>query len=255
MSMKETKRAPVTLAAERATRAIASMTPALKRAYLSIGRRLADGRLHDLASRYDVGRRVAEILHNERPYGTGAIRRLADAFGRREDFFYDAARVASCWSRDEFDDVVASPTMDRLPLSFSHFTVIARVDDKLRRAELLRLCAERGLSVGKLRALVRAPSSADRLAASLERNRRQVAALLSTVGPLRAEIGESDPVVQQDDIRRTLDAYRALRAEVDATVRVLETAVVPSGVPALAPPPARTGRAPGVAALWGGGGR
>ena len=143
-------------------RAMRRMNPALRAEYLKLGDAIARNDWSEAHAKYEIGE-IAARVSDAATYGEGAVKLLAKALGYEKDVLYDAARVASCWSKSAFDDVLARPTPYRRPISFRHFVVLSHVADAKKREALLEEALRAGLSSRALEKLVsaRRPKRAD----------------------------------------------------------------------------------------------
>ena len=215
------------LRTRRVETALAEMSPQLRKKYVAIGEHLGGNVRRTLGARYEIGVVVRDIVEDEATYGAGAMRLICDALGLKKTSLYDAASVARRWSREAFRDRMDKPTLHRVPLSFSHFVVLAEVDDAARRDELLDIARREGLVVRELRNLARQASRKDatpRASSALESSVRLASALVKSGVSLRESMAlllaeEQGPEL----VCAAADAYRALRAEVEATLAVLES--------------------------------
>jgi hypothetical protein len=173
-------------------------------------------------ARHEVGRLVDSVLSDPR-YGADPVRVLALALGRDRSGLYVAAAVARRWSRAELRVELEKPTATRKALSFSHFAALAAVDDDARRAQLLDV-ARAGLSVRDVKRLAsRNRRRNDDAARVVRRHLGRVTSLASAALPaLAAELATFPEHARLASTAR--DAFRALRAELDAALAELDAA-------------------------------
>lgn len=115
----------------------------------------------DSPARYRVGRVVAELKAEPEVYGHSAVQLVAAALGQDEASLYRHARVAERWSPAEFDSLLARRMGDGSPPTWSHLVVLASVESKSRRQQLLERLLDESLSVRRLEEVVRESGDGD----------------------------------------------------------------------------------------------
>lgn len=109
----------------------------------------------DSAGRYRIGRVVAELKAEPEVYGHSAVQLAASSLGQDEASFYRHARVAERWTPSDFETLLARRMRDGSSPSWSHLVVLASVDSKARRQQLLERLLDESLSVRRLEEVVR----------------------------------------------------------------------------------------------------
>ena len=134
--------------------AVAAMNGELRTKTVEIGMLLAASATESSKARYHIGALVAEIDGAPKKYGRGAVRRVALAVGRDVNTLYEYAAVARSWTREEFVVVAARKNGGGVALAFSHFTALARIDQRRARGVLLERALRDSLTVRELSAIV-----------------------------------------------------------------------------------------------------
>jgi hypothetical protein len=134
--------------------AVQSMNDELRAKAVEIGKLLTESATESSRARYRAGALVVEIDGDPAKYGRGAVRRVALAVGRDDSTLYDYATVARSWDRKEFLALAARKNSGGVPLSFSHFVALARIEQRRTRDALLERAFRDSLSVRELAALV-----------------------------------------------------------------------------------------------------
>lgn len=109
----------------------------------------------DSLGRYGVGSIVAELKAQPDVYGHSAVQIVAAALGQDEASLYRHARVAERWTPSEFDTLLGRRMRDGSPPSWSHLVVLASVESKTVRQQLLERVLGENLSVRRLEEVVR----------------------------------------------------------------------------------------------------
>ncbi|HEX8795510.1 MAG TPA: response regulator [Polyangiaceae bacterium] len=109
----------------------------------------------DNLGRYRVGTIIAELKAQPEVYGNGAVQLVATALGQDEASLYRHARVAERWSPAEFEALMERRMRDGSAATWSHLVVLATVESKARRQQLLERLLGENLSVRRLEEVVR----------------------------------------------------------------------------------------------------
>jgi ActR/RegA family two-component response regulator len=104
-------------------------------------------------SRYQIGAIVAEVKRNPELYGTRAISVLAAGIGEAEQNLYRFATVAERWGAADFEVLVSRRGSDGRCLSWSHFVLLASIEDDAARARLIERALDDALPVRALVAI------------------------------------------------------------------------------------------------------
>ncbi len=119
------------------------------------------GRL-DARGRYQMGAIVAEVKRCPDIYGDRAVPTLAAGLGEAEQNLYRFATVAERWCAADFEALASRRGSDGRCLSWSHFVLIAAIDDDAARGALVERALQDSLSVRALTALVRRASGSSK---------------------------------------------------------------------------------------------
>lgn len=107
---------------------------------------------HDVAARYYVATMV-QAVKDAAKFGEGAIDKLEGPSGLDRSSLYRLAAVAETWAPSDFKKVSAEKAKNGLPLSWSHWEVLAyEVKDGRARNGLMTQALDECLSVRDLRA-------------------------------------------------------------------------------------------------------
>lgn len=115
----------------------------------------------DSLGRYRLGVAVAALKAEPEVYGHSAVQLVATALGQDEASLYRHARVAERWSPTEFEALLSRRMGDGSALSWSHLVVLASVESKARRQQLLERVLDENLSVRRLEEVVRESGDVD----------------------------------------------------------------------------------------------
>jgi hypothetical protein len=123
-----------------------------------IGEMLFKAETRDTKLRYSIGAQVLEAMGNTDMYGESPVERIAERAGCTSATLYACASVASAWHSAEFDELAVRKNSknEGLPLTFTHFTILAKVKDPVIRSDLFTLALEEGDSVSKLQERIHA---------------------------------------------------------------------------------------------------
>ena len=141
------KKAPATPKAERKPtqeRALIAKCQKIKRLELAATSDECNGR-------YAIGVEILSVRTDKKTYGTGAVEKIAAALGRDANTLYDYGKVAEVWDEPKFETQSKKPNKNGVPLSFSHFIVLANVKDAAGRARFLEAALAEALSVSALK--------------------------------------------------------------------------------------------------------
>lgn len=89
--------------------------------------------LDTLKARCEIGLHVVQVMDDREKYGKTALGKLAVALGRDEDSLYDYAAVARLVPKEPFTKLLRERSIHGLPLTFSHWVVIADVCEQTRK--------------------------------------------------------------------------------------------------------------------------
>jgi hypothetical protein len=110
---------------------------------------LAAAERDDLAARHQVAVIVLDVKDTSK-YGENAIERVEEEIGFDRATLYRYARVAEVWATKEFKDVSARTNSKGMPLSWSHWELLATLDDGRSRKSLVERSFKEALSVRAL---------------------------------------------------------------------------------------------------------
>ncbi len=111
---------------------------------------IAGAEKHDVLARYEAAVAIRE-LRNAAKYGTGAMKKLAEFLGWGLTAVNDYATLAATWpDATKFAVLAAKENKNNIPLSWSHFLVLMREEDKERRQSLMDEALKKGWTVEKL---------------------------------------------------------------------------------------------------------
>jgi hypothetical protein len=103
-----------------------------------------------LKARCEIGSHVLQVRDDGNKYGKNGVKQLAAALDRDADSLYDYAAVASLVKEEPFSKLVRERSKHELPLTFSHWVVLAKADEK-NREDLARKALQEGWSVRTLK--------------------------------------------------------------------------------------------------------
>jgi hypothetical protein len=134
-------------------RLTSEMPPALRKAYVEIHKLFAQYTLKDVQGRYAIGKRVKLVRDGDgkSTYGTGAMRKLAVALHRSEEFLRQYAMVADVWTAREVQGIVKRPDRKGNRLTWSHLIEIAGITCSKEREALLEETRAHCYSVRELK--------------------------------------------------------------------------------------------------------
>jgi hypothetical protein len=122
-----------------------------------IVRRLADAAVEDMRARYDLGRVLHTLRHQDRrASGTGVLRLLAHQLGVDPSALRRYAQVSDVIAARELDWLMHLRNARGEPLTWSHVEILARVRSPERRRVLAASITREGLSVRALSQRLRA---------------------------------------------------------------------------------------------------
>lgn len=104
----------------------------------------------EVQTRHRVGQLLAALKRAPGKYGSNAVARLAVELGCDAATLYRHASVAERWSFESMQSLAAKKNAKGMPLSWSHWVELARVDSDDERDMLLRRALAESLSVRKL---------------------------------------------------------------------------------------------------------
>jgi hypothetical protein len=107
----------------------------------------------DVLARYKAGVIVRAVM-NEAKYGESGVERMEAELGLDQKTLYRHATVAETWEEPEFKAEVKRTNTKGLPLTWSHFELLATVKDGRNRNGLITRALKENLSVHALRALM-----------------------------------------------------------------------------------------------------
>jgi hypothetical protein len=144
-------------------------TNALKEKTKTIGELLFKAGTRDTKLRYHIGTQVLDAMTDDDKYGKSAVKYIAEQVGCTAANLYAHADVADAWSSAEFDELAVrkNSKSEGLPLSFTHFIIIAQVEDSGLRPKLIADALEEGDSVRELRKRIDALKSAEEAPAAV----------------------------------------------------------------------------------------
>jgi hypothetical protein len=235
-----------------------------------VGGLLSQGYTRDAKLSYTIGAHIVGLKGSDEKYGQGSVERVAKKVGCTAALLYRHARVPDAWSKATFEKELANASATGLPLTFSHFAEIARLQDKQdgeKRAALLAEARRGSLSVRDLAKKVRdgrpdAPLTGrrvlGRLVASCNKMLERTKADFESLNTVDVTGGS----VKQLEL--TLETYTAMRVTVEQVQRRLgellvqakkpktaeETAPSPPDPPESEPePPESAASRPGLEAM------
>lgn len=129
--------------------------PSALRARIQTLRELLRAAPLDNVGRHRVGTVVAELKAQPEVYGVGAVQLVASALAQDEASLYRHARGAERWTLSEFEALLARRMRDGSAPTWSHLVVLASVESKARRNQLLERTIGESLSVRRLEEVVR----------------------------------------------------------------------------------------------------
>ena len=142
------------------------LSPALRTKVDEIRAHLQRATPREALERYKIGVAIRDIDSDRRKYGQSAVAKVARALGFNEDTLYLYASVARTWKERDFEELASRKgERTKLPLAFSHFVVLATVEDARTRAALAEEALTRGLAVRQLRALAQLAEASGRRSA------------------------------------------------------------------------------------------
>jgi len=180
-----------------------------------VRRLLAQGYTRDARLGYAIGARIKSLKSEEGKYGKGSVEHVADEVGCTAALLYNFAKVADAWTDEEFEAELAKPS-EGLPLTLSHYAVVARLKDVAQHPTFLERARCELLPVRELAQLIRA---ANRKPGAPSRG-RPVLSLLVTASARMLERTKADfeslkTVNVTDDsadqLQLALETYTAMR--------------------------------------------
>jgi hypothetical protein len=121
--------------------------------------RLAEIDTNDVEERAKLSREIS-ALSDERRYGDGLKRRLAEALGLSEEELRRYVWVGKTWTAEEIDEILCRKNPAGMPITWSHLTTLALIRDKAKRDELLELCFTQVVAVRTLKELAKSDDAA-----------------------------------------------------------------------------------------------
>jgi hypothetical protein len=203
--------------------------------------------LASLKARRDIGKHVTDVEHGAAKYGEGAVANLAKALGRDSDTLYDCAHVFALLVNEKLGKVWGARSVHGMPLSFSHWVVIANVcenalkngagqhdkkahEEDVKKAEGLALNAlEKGWSVRTLKVKANPEKEGatqdivTRLSTTLTSTKTKLA---ENIDAVVAELSTDNvPAERIDDGRKLLDLLCQVRDAAAKGANELEQAL------------------------------
>jgi len=114
----------------------------------------------DVPARYTVAL-IASQVKDEAEFGKDGLGTVEKELGLRNSTLYAYARVADVWKADEFAVVSSKVNAKGMTLSWSHWELLASVDDGRARRPLLERTLRECLTVRQLRAAIKEGDSPD----------------------------------------------------------------------------------------------
>jgi hypothetical protein len=143
----------------------------------------------DPRTRYAIGRLVLRVRGAPDTYGRGAVANLATSAGADLATLYRQASVASRWTLDEVEALLAGRGASGL--TWSHLVLLSAIESPEERREWCHLCLEERLSVRRLEAALAGTSRDDegRARARAERTLQAAERLLDEMRRLDEDTG------------------------------------------------------------------
>jgi len=114
----------------------------------------------DVEARYKVAL-IARQVRDEAKYGRDGLSRMDKELGLAPSTLYAYAKVPDVWGADEFAVVSSKLNAKGVALSWSHWELLASVDDGRARRPLLERTLRECLTVRELRAAIKEGDSPD----------------------------------------------------------------------------------------------
>ncbi|MFI5296976.1 MAG: hypothetical protein ACHREM_02670 [Polyangiales bacterium] len=180
-----------------------------------VRRLYSDSRSGMSLARFDIGVEIRNVMDDDRRYGRHGVRRIAAAVGRDEDSLYRYALLPAAWSREGFAALCARPSRKGVPLSLSHFILIAEQPEPVRE-RLVRFALAEAPSVIALRKY--AKELASPLPAKVHRERPAEAVLQRGLRAIGRRLAELELVAKRLPDGHALAAAVAAFRKVEATL-------------------------------------
>jgi hypothetical protein len=105
---------------------------------------------------YEIGAEVAKVMRDRSTYGSKAVETLAEELKLDKATLYRWASVATTWSKAAFAKLAARrSTKSDLPLTWSHYELLAEEKDSKRCEKMLDRALDEALTVAALRDLLK----------------------------------------------------------------------------------------------------
>ena len=121
----------------------------------------------DLLTRYKAGVIIRKVKESA-DYGENGVKRMEEELGRDQGTLYRYSTVVETWEEPEFKAQIKRTNAKGLPLTWSHYELLATVEDGRRRNGLITRALNECLSVHALRALMGSSESKAKRAATGE---------------------------------------------------------------------------------------
>ncbi len=166
---------------------------------------LAEAEHGDVLARYKVACAIREV-RDAGTYGAGAMKKLVEVLGKSESWVNDYATLAATWpDADKFAVLAAKKNKKGIPLTWSHFIELMRVEDKDRRQTLMEQSLKEGWSVADLEAKRKTPPASP--AGSDTTNDAEIG--VDTAGSVAAPVPSNTVKAAVNGVKEDLSAAKA----------------------------------------------
>jgi hypothetical protein len=204
------------------------MNAQLRKKYEVIRELVVTSDVGTIKARCAIGHHVVQVMEDENKYGKKGVKQLALALHRDTDTLYDCVKVAKLLATEPFKELSREGSINGLPLSFSHWLVLAKADERIRE-QLTRQALNEGLSVRELKAEAEPgitapkPSGVARLSTALTSTKSK---LDESIEAVVAELSANDLSAERlGDGRRLVGLLREVRDAADKGIEELEQAL------------------------------
>ena len=107
----------------------------------------------DVLARYKIGLIIYSVM-DESKYGEGGVERMEAELGLKQKVLYKYGKVAATWTEPEFKAEMKRTNAKGLPLTWSHYEQLARVQDGRKLNGFITRALKEFLSVDALKAII-----------------------------------------------------------------------------------------------------
>jgi len=126
------------------------MSAALRKVYADLQKRFGSLSKNDIMARYEIGRRIDNVLTDEKKYGANAANQLAAALGKSEGEIYNLKNVSVTWSREDLQELLEIRNAKNNELTFTHLRALASIRTAKTRKRFYNTWLKEGLTTREL---------------------------------------------------------------------------------------------------------